>query len=50
MKADYLNSIISVLLITLIIPGIIPLVTFAADGQSGDDGNSTNDSTTPSLR
>ena len=39
MKADFLNSIISVLLILLIIPGIIPGVASAADGQLGDGGN-----------
>src|SRR5665647_603846 len=42
MKADFLNSIISILLIILIIPGLIPSVVSAADEQLGDDGNSTN--------
>ena len=42
MKADFLNSIISILLIILIIPGLIPGVVSAADEQLGDDGNSTN--------
>jgi hypothetical protein len=34
MKADFLNYIFSILLITLIISGTIPGVTFDFDGQS----------------
>ena len=41
MKADFLNSIISILLIILIIPGLIPGVVSAADEQPEDGGNST---------
>ncbi len=41
MKADFLNHIISVLLILLIVPGIVPGIASAFDGQLGDDGNST---------
>jgi hypothetical protein len=35
MKAEFLNSVFSILLITLIISGTIPGVAFAFDGQSG---------------
>lgn len=41
MKADFLNLIISVLLILLIVPGILPGIASALDGPLGDDGNST---------
>ncbi|RPJ70600.1 MAG: hypothetical protein EHM20_15315, partial [Alphaproteobacteria bacterium] len=41
MKADFLNSIICVLLIILIIPGLTPGLASALDGQLEDEGNST---------
>ncbi len=49
MKADFLNSIISLLLILLIIPGIIPGIASALDEEVGDQINSTNDTLTSNL-
>ena len=49
MKADFLNSIISLLLILLIIPGIIPGIASALDEEVGDQINSTNDTPTSNL-
>ena len=42
MKVHFFNSLISVLLIIVIIPGLIPGIVSAADGQLEDGGNSTN--------
>jgi PGF-pre-PGF domain-containing protein len=44
MKIDFLNSIICVLLVTLIIPGLTPGLVSALDDQLGDGGNSTTNS------
>ena len=49
MKAHFFSSLISVLLIILIIPGMIPGITSAADGQLGDGGNSTNSTLNSNL-
>lgn len=48
MKADFFNSIISVLLILLMVPGITPGIVSAADGQLADD-NSSNSTTHADL-
>jgi clumping factor A len=42
MKTDFLNSIISVLIITIIIIGITPGMVSALDQQLGNGGNSNN--------
>lgn len=41
MKADFLNLIISVLLIFLIVPGILPGIASALDGPLGADANNS---------
>jgi PGF-pre-PGF domain-containing protein len=47
MKSYFFNSILSVFLIMLIILGVVPCLTFVADGQPGDSTNLTN--STPSA-
>jgi len=49
MKTHFLNSLISVLLTIVIIPGLIPCIVSAADGQFADNGNSTNSTLTSNL-
>jgi PGF-pre-PGF domain-containing protein/uncharacterized repeat protein (TIGR01451 family) len=49
MKAHFLNSLISELLIIVIIPGLIPGIVSAADGQFEDGGNSTNSTLNSNL-
>ncbi|AKB52780.1 hypothetical protein MSBRW_3527 [Methanosarcina barkeri str. Wiesmoor] len=49
MTAHFLNSLISVLLTIVIIPGLIPCIVSAADEQFADGGNSTNSTLTPNL-
>ncbi|AKB49226.1 hypothetical protein MSKOL_3449 [Methanosarcina sp. Kolksee] len=49
MKSHFLNSLISVLLGLVIIPGLMPCIVSAADGQFADNGNSTNSTLTSNL-
>ena len=42
MKTNFLNSIIAILIITIIIPGITPNIVSAVDEQVGGNGNSDN--------
>ena len=41
MKVDFLNSIISIFLITLIIPGVIPCIASAGDGDYSSSSNNS---------
>ena len=50
MRTHFLNSLISVLLTIVIIPGLIPCIVSAADGQFADNGNSTEGKTTANNR
>jgi len=49
MKSHFFNSLISVLLALVIIPGLMPCIVSAADGQFADNGNSTNSTLTSNL-
>jgi PGF-pre-PGF domain-containing protein/uncharacterized repeat protein (TIGR01451 family) len=49
MKTKFLNSLVSALLIIVIIPGLIPSIVSAADGQFADGGNSTNSTLNSNL-
>jgi PGF-pre-PGF domain-containing protein len=49
MKTKFLNSLVSSLLIIVIIPGLIPSIVSAADGQFADGGNSTNSTLNSNL-
>lgn len=49
MRTHFFNSLISVLLTIVIIPGLIPCIVSAADGQFADNGNSTNSTLTSNL-
>ena len=49
MRTHFLNSLISVLLTVVIIPGLIPCIVSAADGQFVDGGNSTNSTLNSTL-
>ena len=49
MKAHFFNSLISVLFVLVMIPGLIPGIVSAAEGQFGDGGNSTNSTPNSNL-